>query len=524
MTNGKQKILIVDDERFYINLLVDLLSEDYDITVAKNGKQAIERAADGPDLILLDIIMPEMDGYEVCQQLKTNDSTQDIPVIFLTVKSELNDEVLGFELGAVDYISKPISPAIVKARVATHLALQAARKNLYQQNESLITEQVIKDEQLRRSEKMASLGKLTGGIAHDFNNVLGIILGYAELMQKNIPETTFLSDYLAHIKKAGERGKNITQKLLAFSRQKAGQPEKLQINDLLAADYSMLSKTLTASIELTLDLDKNLWPVYLDKSDLQDAILNMCINAMHAMPAGGKLTLTVHNETLAAKNAASFDLQAGDYVRFTLTDTGCGMDQETQNQVFDPFFSTKGEKGTGLGMSQVYGFVNRSSGVIQLQSDVAQGTSINLYFPRYNVVDNVTALPTEQVSNEVNYTGDERVLVVDDEVSIAQIIEEILKSRGYHVFTAHNAESALKVLESEQVELIISDVIMPGMNGYEFANIAMQKYPDIKIQLLSGYSEYNHPSKTNDVLHEQLLQKPVSSKALLQRTRELLDS
>jgi len=522
--NTRQKILIVDDERFYINLLVELLSNDYQIIVAKDGKQAIERAADVPDLILLDIIMPEMDGYEVCQQLKANENTRDIPVIFLTVKSELNDEVRGFELGAVDYISKPISPAIVKARVATHLALHAARKNLHLENKSLMTEQVIKDEQLRRSEKMASLGKLTGGIAHDFNNVLGIILGYAELMQDMLPESASLSDYLSHIKKAGERGKNITQKLLAFSRQKAGQPENIQINDLLAAEFSMLTKTLTASIELSLDLQKHLWPVYLDKSDLQDAILNMCINAMHAMPTGGKLTLTTHNETLTASEAASYDLQAGDFVRLSISDTGCGMDSQTRKQVFDPFFSTKGDKGTGLGMSQVYGFVNRSKGTIFVQSDVGQGTCMSMFFPRNKDVESLAENPVDHTNDEADYTGNERVLVVDDEEPIADILEQVLESHGYQVATAHDAESALKTLESQQVNLIISDVIMPGMDGYEFADIVLQKYPDIKIQLLSGYSEYNHPSKTNDALHQQLLQKPVASKVLLKRTRELLDS
>jgi len=525
MSYDKQKILIVDDERFYINLLVELLSEDYNMVVAKDGKQTLERALDGPDLILLDIVMPGMDGYEICRKLKADERTRDIPVIFLTVKSELNDEVLGFELGAVDYISKPISPAIVKARVATHIALSDARNRLDLKNKTLVTEQKIKDEQLRRSEKLAALGKLTGGIAHDFNNILGIILGYAELMQEKLPDDESLANYIAHIVKAGDRGKIITQKLLAFSRHDSSNPENIYINDLLESDYNMFSKTLTARITLSFDLEKNIWPVYLDKSDLQDAILNMCINAMHAMPTGGSLTIETHNEHLSPENARNLSLPVGDYVLLAITDTGCGMDKQTQSQIFDPFFSTKGEKGTGLGMSQVYRLVvQQSKGTICVDSEVGRGTRITLYFPRNKDIQNKSEESKNIASIEVDYSGHESVLVVDDEEAIREMLEEVLKSRGYHVLCAEDAETALEILENEQVNLILSDVIMPGIDGYKFVTTVLKKQPNMKIQMLSGFGENNNPNEINETLHQKRLQKPVHMLTLLKRVRELLDN
>jgi len=382
METDKAKILIVDDERFYINVLVDLLSEEYHTIVTKDSEQVIERALDAPDLILLDIMMPKTSGYDICRQLKSDVRTKDIPVIFLTVKSEIDDEIKGFELGAVDYITKPISPAIVKARVATHIELNRVRKDLLNQNDSLLIEQNKKDEQLRRSQKLEALGKLTGGIAHDFNNILGIVLGYSELLIANLESNEQLSQYARHIFDAGQRGQKITQKLLSFKHNKSAQAEIININDVLKAQQSVLQKLLSTRIKLVLLLDKQLWNTSLDKSDLEDALLNMCINAMHAMPEGGELILKTQNIILESSSAGAFDVVSGEYAGISVIDNGTGMTKQTQERIFDPFFTTKGEKGTGLGMSQVYSFTERSAGDINVKSVLNKGTEISLYFPR----------------------------------------------------------------------------------------------------------------------------------------------
>ena len=522
--NNKQKILIVDDERFYINLLIELLSEDYETVVAKNGTQALALAQDKPDLILLDIMMPDMDGYSVCQQLKENLSTQEIPIIFLTIKSDLEAEIRGFKLGAVDYISKPISPAILQARVATHLDLSHSHKLLADRNKALESEHLLKDEQLRRSEKMAALGKLTGGIAHDFNNILGIILGYTELLQSKL-NNSLLDNYVKQILDAVIRGKTTTQKLLAFSHLEASHPEEVNINDLLKDDFSMLEKTLTVNIKLKLELNNTPCLVWLDKNDLQDAILNMCINAMHAMPQGGSLTLSTLFHTLTADDASNLGVPAADYVQLNIKDTGCGMDKSTKEQVFDPFFTTKNEQGTGLGMSQVYGLVQRSSGAIQVDSTVNQGTCISLYFPCYIPSQKNADSEEDAVSSEKNdYSGNESILIIDDEDALREMLEETVRHYGYKVFSAASPGAALDILQTDSVDLVISDVIMPEMNGYRLASIIHEKYPDIKIQILSGFGEDDKQDLRNNGLYANRIQKPVNSKKLLKRIRTLLDT
>ena len=517
-----KKILIVDDEPMYINILVDLLSNKYEAIVAINGKQAIERAQDKPDLILLDVIMPEMDGYEVCKELKNNPDTRDIPVIFLTIKNQLNDEIRGFELGAVDYISKPMSPAIVMARVATHLKLSEITKHLAEENSALISDQKRKDIELKRKAKMAALGNLTSGIAHDFNNILGIIQGYADLLTLEIKNDEKLKKYTLSIQNAGERGIHITKKLLTYSREKPVDVESTNINSVLAEGQPMLSSSLASNIKLNLKLDEKLWPVHLNKSDLEDVILNININAMHAMHDGGELTIQTSNKHLTEQNNKPLNIPVGDYVQLAFTDTGTGMDQHTVEKIFDPFFTTKGDKGTGLGMSQVYRFVQQSSGSIQVDSTPGKGTEIVIYLPRYNEAEH---LQQQENGTEINsdLSGNETILIVDDETVLGELIYEYLNDLGYTTLQTQSAESALEMMRLTKVDLLLSDVIMPGMDGYTLANTVQQNYPDTKIQMMSGYDSTHENSIKESQLYKQLLQKPVKLNVIARRIRELLD-
>jgi len=384
-----------------------------------------------------------------------------------------------------------------------------------------------KEEQLRRSQKMDALGKLTGGIAHDFNNILGIILGYSGLLDKGLKEDPKLGKYANQIRHAGERGAKLTKKLLSFSQRQVSEAKTLHLNTLLINSKGLLEKMLTARIQLDLDLEEELWLIYLDVADLEDAIINMSINAMHAMPESGSLILQTRNKHVDSFDANFLGLEAGDYVFLSIKDTGCGMDGKTMERMFDPFYSTKGDKGTGLGLTQVYGFVERCKGTIKVDSVLGRGTEFMFYFPRHYPVADVAEqsdyeTDIDMISGENK--GHENILMVDDEVALLSLTSESLRSEGYHVLTAESAEDALELLEHEHVDLMISDVIMSNMNGYQLARIVQERYPDIKIQLASGFTDEHHIDRVNDRLHRELIHKPYRLDMLSQRVREMLDA
>jgi len=385
-----------------------------------------------------------------------------------------------------------------------------------------ITEKKFKDEIVSRTQKMDALGKLTGGIAHDFNNMLGVILGYSELLQNTLASDTKELKYINEILAAGDRARMLTKKLLAFSRKEASTPEVLDVNKLLLEDRNLLEKTLTARIGLVYDFAEDLWPVFVDKSDIQNAVLNMSINAMHAISGTGKLTIQTSNVHLNVTDVQSMDIDAGDYMLLSLSDTGCGMDEETRSNLFDPFFSTKGEKGTGLGMTQVYAFVNQAGGSIYVYSELGYGTRIAIYLPRSSEYE-FGSLEMKHDMDEQVETGHETILVVDDETALRELAEEILNNHDYRVLCAKSGVEALKVLETESVDLLLSDVIMPDMDGYQLAEKVTERYPDVKIQMASGFSDERNLNATNEKLHEERLQKPFTSKILLRRIRQLLD-
>ncbi|OUS10858.1 hypothetical protein A9Q89_10305 [Gammaproteobacteria bacterium 53_120_T64] len=386
-----------------------------------------------------------------------------------------------------------------------------------------LTQEKQQEEQLRRSQKMDALGKLTGGIAHDFNNMLGIIMGYSDLLTATIKDQPKLTKYADEIYRAGARGAQLTEKLLGFTRQKNASAEQLSVNTLLQHQRYMLAKTITPRIKLELELCPNLWPVYLDSGDLGDAILNISINAMHAMPEGGRLSIVTKNEPVDVFDAPLIGLSKGDYVSLSISDTGCGMDQATQEKIFDPFFSTKGEFGTGLGLSQVYGFIERSKGLIKTYSEPGHGTRLTLYFPRHQ---ETPAAPDSNNSSSSKHrlNGTETILVVDDEEALLNLSSEILRPCGYQVIPVSSGQQALEVLKNTPVQLMISDVIMPEMDGYQLAATVQAQYPEVKIQLASGFTDDRHSSQLDATLLENMMQKPFKVKVLIANVRKLLDS
>ncbi|RDH82497.1 MAG: hypothetical protein DIZ80_09430 [endosymbiont of Galathealinum brachiosum] len=386
-----------------------------------------------------------------------------------------------------------------------------------------VTERQKNEESLRHSQKMDAIGNLTGGIAHDFNNMLNVILGFSDLLKERLSsDDPKLIKYNNEVINASERARKLTSKLLFFSRKMPASSEMADINQLLNGMKHLLERTLTPRIKLVFELEENLWPVWLDQARLEDAILNTGINAMHAMPDGGTLTLSTGNMHLADSEAQNIGVISGEYVLLSVSDTGIGMSRDVQEKMFDPFFTTKGTGGTGLGLSQVYGFIQQSGGTIQVFSEPEHGTRIVFYIPRYKS-SKIETSDEDAVELVKLPTGTETILAVDDEVALLELNEEILQNHGYTVLCATNAEQALEILKSKSVDLLLSDVIMPGMDGYQLAAEVMAIYPGIKIQMVSGFSDENKIKASNEELHKQRLYKPFNSEQLLWRVRDLLD-
>ena len=376
--------------------------------------------------------------------------------------------------------------------------------------------------QLRQSQKMEAIGKLTGGIAHDFNNMLGVILGYSELAKNIVSHDPRLSNYIQQIYSAGNRAKLLTSKLLAFSRKQISVSKPCSINLVLLRDKAMLEKTLTAKIQFEMDLQKDLWLTLIDEDMFADSILNVCINSMHAMPGGGKLEISTENIYLDDEAVSMLDVAKGDYVKITIKDYGVGIESTVLEKVFEPFFSTKGESGTGLGMSQVYGFVKQSRGGIYILSTVGEGASVAMCFPRYTQSNTADSTESVFTNEDVSSCGNETILVVDDEESLRELTEELLSGCGYQVLVAENAKVALEILNEQSVDLLLSDVIMPEMDGYQLATLVREKYPEIKIQMVSGYNDTHFTNEADDKLKKNQINKPFSKDQLFKKIRHLL--
>ncbi len=430
---------------------------------------------------------------------------------YLAAKGELVDREIEFALTDrkiwVDFSVHPIFDSEGNISFLVAEARDATRRRLA-------------EEHSKRSQKMDALGKLVGGIAHDYNNMLGVILGYAELLEMKCEEDAEGASYISEIIRAGERGRVLTRKMLAFSKSESSNPMACNINQALLDLKDMLAKSLTASIKLKYKLNEKAWPVWLDIHELEDTILNLSINAKYAMPKGGTLTIETQNTYLSREEANLLGLSPNDYLKLCITDTGCGMEDEIKAHVFDPFFTTKGDAGNGLGLSQVFAFMERSGGIINLYSEKDEGSQFSLYFPRHN--ENQKANKTFDSQSAPQLTGNDRILVVDDEPALRELARQILTHFGYTVVTASSGKDALKILASQAIDLMLSDVIMPNMDGYQLSRQVSKLYPSVKIQLASGFSDNRH---THSDLHlkQNMLHKPYSSKELLTSIRLLLD-
>jgi PAS domain S-box-containing protein len=386
-----------------------------------------------------------------------------------------------------------------------------------------ITERKKLEEQFLQAQKMEAVGRLAGGVAHDFNNLLTIIGGYSQLLLSHLPPGDAVSEHVQEIKKAGERAASLTRQLLAFSRQQVLAPRMLDLNAIVANMDKMLQRLIGEDIELVTVRGTDLGLVKADPGQLEQVIMNLAVNSRDAMPKGGKLTIETANVDLdRVYTQKRAQVPPGPYVMLAVSDTGCGMDAETQTRIFEPFFTTKETgKGTGLGLSTVYGIVKQSGGYIWVYSEPGQGATFKIYLPRVQ-----GAVESARKSRPVTARGSETVLVVEDEQPVRSLVRGILGSKGYTVLEASSGEEALRVCKRHRqpIHLLITDVVMPQMGGRELARRLTRLCPGMKVLYTSGYTDDTVVRHGKLGPGQLFLQKPFTPEALAGRVREALDA
>jgi len=380
------------------------------------------------------------------------------------------------------------------------------------------------EEQLRQAQKMEAVGRLAGGVAHDFNNLLTAITGYAEILRARIPPEDSRRKAVDEIRRAADRAAALTRQLLTFSRQQVVSPRTLDLNALLGGMLSLLQRLIGEDVAVDVDFEEGLWPVAADPAQMEQLVMNLAVNSRDAMPRGGRLVLSTRNvvleRELRVRDAA---LPPGPYVTLSVADTGCGMDEATLSHLFEPFFTTKEQgKGTGLGLSTVWGIARQAGGAVLAQSTPGAGTVMTVYLPRGEAAARAPRAPE---TGAAPAGGGETILLVEDDEAVRQVVVEILEGRGYRVLAAADAQQALSLAAGHEgsVDLLITDVVMPGMNGADLAARMAALRPGIRVLFMSGYPR--DVVGENGVIgpHVIFLQKPFAPSALARRVRELLD-
>jgi two-component system, cell cycle sensor histidine kinase and response regulator CckA len=377
--------------------------------------------------------------------------------------------------------------------------------------------------QLRQAQKMEAVGRLAGGVAHDFNNLLMVIKGHTELLLSALEPSNQITRKIEQIDRSADRATALTRQLLAFSRLQVLQPQIINLNAVVEEMGKLLPRLIGEDIELMIRTDDNLGTVRADASQMEQVIMNLAVNARDAMPNGGKLVIETANAELDQGYMASHPLmKTGPYIQLVVTDSGTGMDAETQAHIFEPFFTTKEKgKGTGLGLATVYGIVKQSGGFIWVYSELGKGTSFKIYLPRLDQVE-------DHVGGTIGRAelprGTETVLLAEDEQDVREIAREFLESGGYRVMEAKDGAEAIQLAAKHRgkIQLLVTDMVMPGMTGQELAVQLQSEHPGLCVVFMSGYSEHAATEMANADPTVRLLTKPFSRSAILRTVGEIL--
>ena len=553
--------LIVDDLEENLVALEALLARDgLTFLRARSGEDALELLLTHEiALAMLDVQMPGMDGFELAEYMRGNERTRHVPIIFLTAGSaDTQRRFRGYEAGAVDFIQKPIEADILRSKANIFFDLHQQRREILKQRDALAAgskaladaagqlevqvrertaeledalarlraetaERERAEASLRQSQKMEAVGQLTGGIAHDFNNMLTGIMGSLDLMRRRIAMQRYdeLDRFMDAATTSAERAASLTHRLLAFSRRQSLDLQPLEINALVQSMSELVERALPEQVKLELTLAPDLPTALADANQLENAILNLALNARDAMREGGSLTIaTQRTDVLAHEIDTAPDLPAGEFLIVSVTDTGTGIPPDVLDKVFDPFFTTKpvGE-GTGLGLSMVYGFAQQSGGAVTIESEQGRGTCVKLYLPITSAI--AAQAPAEAVAAPRG--AGERVLVVEDDPAVRMLVREVLEELHYEAIEFADPVAAVPLLASNmRLDLMISDVGMPGMNGRDLADIARSHRPDLPILFITGYAE--HATLRAGFLGENMtmITKPFSLEALAMKISEVI--
>ena len=511
------RVLLIEDNEDDACLIREMLLEKKEAGVELECVSqlgiGLTRLAQGKlDLVLLDLSLPDSHGLETFDKVQIQ--AQDVPIVVLT---GLDDEAMANQAvrrGAQDYL--------VKGQLDRNFLARAIRYAVERkQAEKALRESEAK---LRQSQKMEGIGQLAGGIAHDFNNLLTVINSYSAMLLGDIGfENPFVRNGLDQIKEAGHRAASLTRQLLAFSRQQVLEPKILDLNEAVSNTTKLLRRLIGEDIALVFCPNPTLGRVKADPGQVEQIIMNLAVNARDAMPGGGQLTIETMNVELDNAYAQKHQsVKPGSYVMLAVSDTGCGMDKETQARIFEPFFTTKEQgKGTGLGLATVYGIVKQSDGYIWVYSEPGQGTTFKIYLP---CVEGSVDRLTPASAPDAILRGTETILLVEDEEMVRALAQAILERYGYTVLVARNVQDALRFAQEgpTAIHLLLTDTIMPGMNGPELAERVLSIRRDAKVLYMSGYTDKALTYTAAREPGTAFLQKPFTPQTLAHKVREVL--
>ena len=502
-----------DDACLIREMLIEKKEAGVDLEWVSQLGIGLTRLAQGNlDLVLLDLSLPDSHGLETFDRVQTQ--AQDLPIVVLT---GLDDEAMANQAvrrGAQDYLVKG---QLDRNHLSRAIRYAVERK----QAEKALRESEAK---LRQAQKMESIGQLAGGIAHDFNNLLTVINSYSAMLLGDIGfDNPFARTGLEQIKEAGHRAASLTRQLLAFSRQQVLEPKILDLNEAVSNTTKLLRRLIGEDIALVFCPHPTLGRVKADPGQVEQIIMNLAVNARDAMPGGGQLTIETMNVELDNAYAHTHQsVKPGSYVMLAVSDCGCGMDKQTQARIFEPFFTTKEQgKGTGLGLATVYGIVKQSGGYIWVYSEPGRGTTFKIYLPC--VEGNVEQL-TLASTPDATLRGTETILLVEDEEMVRALVQAILERYGYTVLAARNVQDALRFAQEgpTAIHLLLTDTIMPGMNGPELADRVLGMRPDAKVLYMSGYTDKAFTYTAAREPGTAFLQKPFTPQTLAHKVREVL--
>jgi len=508
-------ILLVDDQPAKL-LSYEVMLRDLGETLIKasSGRQALEQILKNDiAVVLIDVVMPDLNGFELAAMIRDHPRFSALSIIFVSAVSVTEvDRLKGYQYGAVDYVSVPVVPDLLRAKVKVFAelyrktrelerlnaelerrvaertaALADANAQLEQRVEERTREREAALAQVHEMQKMESLGQLTGGLAHDFNNLLMGILGSLDYLAKQPLSDPKAKHFLTAARESAERGAALTKRLLAFARRQELRPEPVDVQRLTESMGEMLQRSLGPTIQVEMNFDQDLALISVDPNQLELAILNLALNARDAMPDGGRLRIAAQRETGAIGLPS---LEDGDYVRMTVTDTGTGMDEATLKRCSEPFFTTKEVgRGTGLGLSSVLGLAVQSGGGMRISSEPCKGTTVELWFPVAAGAARVERAEAALAQNGAmpHY----RVLVVDDEPLVALLTASMLEDLGHASQVVPSGMSALNVLRADRtIDAVITDYAMPDMNGAELAAQISHLRPGLPVILATGYADF----------------------------------